>query len=400
MLCVYAEEADFTSANVVFTLLNGTAGGQETKLTRREADLLAAIRDADQLEYTIQDMQKLTGGSYSGIYKTLKGYESRGKNYTGLLEKCPALSFTDRTITTLGEDGNTVRRRTEAYAWDRELYRQWNGGSACWLDPDRGNKPHDDRDNGNNSSFAALPHVSCTFPAPAAHENDASGAPGSCNSMIIHNNFVQGSAHLLQSENYGDTRRPDPEDPHTLHNPEKAANNDRKSRKCTGLEKEKIPAPGSRETHAATVQELPETAAKKHPLRSIRATNYKRLDIPEPKTVCFVCGKKGAWFVEKFTKDRRARPEDQQDARRLCRSCFAAAVKAEQGAAVPLPGTVDVSRMERVTADLGKCPVCGVAKVEWIDEESGVMLCGKCYAKEGKAGTGSFWQYKKSVHVM
>ena len=27
--------------------------------------------------------------------------------------------------------------------------------------------------------------------------------------------------------------------------------------------------------------------------------------------------------------------------------------------------------MERVTADLGKCPVCGVAKVEWIDEEDG-----------------------------
>ena len=135
--CVYADEADFTSANEVFTLLNGTAGGQESKMTRREADLLGAIREADQLEYTIQDLQRLTGSSYSGIYKSLKGYESRGKNYTGLLEKCPALSFTDRTVTTLGEDGNTVRRRTEAYAWDRELYRQWNGGGACWLDPAR-----------------------------------------------------------------------------------------------------------------------------------------------------------------------------------------------------------------------------------------------------------------------
>ena len=117
--CVYADKKDFAAANEVFSLLNGTAGGQESKMTRREAGLLAAIREADQPEYTIQDLQRLTGSSYSGIYKSLKGYESRGKNYTGLLEKCPALSFTDRTITTPGEDGNTVRRRTEAYAWDR-----------------------------------------------------------------------------------------------------------------------------------------------------------------------------------------------------------------------------------------------------------------------------------------
>jgi hypothetical protein len=41
--------------------------------------------------------------------------------------------------------------------------------------------------------------------------------------------------------------------------------------------------------------------------------------------------------------------------------------------------------MERVKADLGKCPVCGVAKVEWIDEEAGVMLCGRCYEREKAA---------------
>jgi hypothetical protein len=385
MLCVYADEADFSAANDVYTLLNGTAGGQETKLTRREADLLEALREADQIEYTVQDMQKLTGGAYSGIYKTLKGYESRGKNYTGLLEKCPAISFTDRTITSNGEDGNTVRRRTEAYAWDRELYRQWNGGSACWLDPDRGNNPHDDRDNGDNSSFAALLHVSCTFAADAANDKYGAGASGSCNTGKIHNNFVQGSGDLLQSENYGATHRSDPEETHTLHNPENAANKNRKTKKCPCSAKDKYPAPGFVEARAANMQKLMEPAANKHPLRSIRAKDYKKLDTPEPKTVCFVCGKKGAWFVEKFTKERRARKKEDQDARRLCRSCHAAAVKAEQGAAVLLPGTVDVSRMERVTADLGKCPVCGVAKVEWIDREAGVMLCGRCYARERHA---------------
>ena len=372
-MCVYADTADFTAANEVFTLLNGTAGGQETKLTRREAGLLDAIREEDQVEYSIQDLQKLTGWSYSGIYRSLKGYDSRGKNYTGLLEKCPALSFTDRTITTTGEDGNTVRRRTEAYAWDRELYRQWNGGGACWLDPGP-----DDGDDTVTGSFAALQQVSSIFAAPAANENKAKSEPGSCNGELIDNNVVQGSGCLQQSGNYGAVCEPGDCAAQSLYSAANAANNDPNPQKSPGSAKEKYPAPGP---VAADTANVLKSAEKKHPLRSIRAQDYKKLDIPEPKTPCFICGKKGAWFVEKFTKERRARPKDQQDARRLCRSCYAAAVKAGQDAAVPLPGTVDVSRMERVTADLGKCPVCGVAKVEWIDREAGVMLCGRCYAK-------------------
>jgi hypothetical protein len=375
MLCVYADEADFAAANDVYTLLNGTAGGQETKLTRREAGLLDAIQEADQTEYSIQDLQRLTGASYSGIYRSLKGYISHGKNYTGLLEKCPAISFTDRTITSTGEDGNTVRRRAEAFAWDRELYRKWNGGGSCWLDPG----PDDDE--GDTGSFAVLQQVSINFPASAANEYNAPGAPGSGNGGLIDNNFVQGSGCLQQSGNYGGVCDPEHCSDQSPYSAANAANNDPKPQISTGSAKEKYPAPG---LVAAKTANMMKSAGKKHPLRSIRAKDYKKLDIPEPKTVCFVCGKKGAWFVEKLTRDRRARKKDEQDARRLCRSCYAAAVKAEQEASVSLPGTFDLSKMKRVTADLGKCPVCGVAKVEWIDEESGVMLCGRCYARERK----------------
>ena len=77
--CVYADEADFTSANEVFTLLNGTAGGQESKMTRREADLLGAIREADQLEYTIQDLQRLTGSSYFRYLQIPQGLRKQGE---------------------------------------------------------------------------------------------------------------------------------------------------------------------------------------------------------------------------------------------------------------------------------------------------------------------------------
>ena len=77
--CVYADEADFTSANEVFTLLNGTAGGQESKMTRREADLLGAIREADQLEYTIQDLQRLTGSSVLRYLQIPQGLRKQGE---------------------------------------------------------------------------------------------------------------------------------------------------------------------------------------------------------------------------------------------------------------------------------------------------------------------------------
>ena len=77
-LCVYASEADFAAANDVFTLLNGTAGGQESKMTKKESDLLALIHRSDRLEFTIQDLQELTGWPYINIYRALKGYDSRG----------------------------------------------------------------------------------------------------------------------------------------------------------------------------------------------------------------------------------------------------------------------------------------------------------------------------------
>lgn len=35
----------------------------------------------------------------------------------------------------------------------------------------------------------------------------------------------------------------------------------------------------------------------------------------------------------------------------------------------------------RVTADVGKCPVCGIARAVWLDREGGVNLCEHCYGR-------------------
>jgi hypothetical protein len=114
----------------------------------------------------------------------------------------------------------------------------------------------------------------------------------------------------------------------------------------------------------------------------IRARDYKLLDPPEPKTTCYYCGRKGSWYVEKLTAERKARPNDQQDSHRICKACYKEAVRAEQMASVPLPGTIEMSRFNRVIADVGKCSVCGIVKAVWLDREADVKLCEHCYGRE------------------
>jgi hypothetical protein len=380
-LCVYANEEDFTAANDVFTLLNGTAGGQESKMTKKESDLLAIIEKADLPEFTIQDLQRFTGGSYMAIYRMIKGYESRGKNYTGLLEKCPALSFTDRTVTMNEDEGVSVRRRTEAFTWSREIYRQWVNGGACWLDRD----PNGGSDDDAHGSFTALQHVYSSFTATAVKQNEKPGAPGSAKDDDYQRNSVQENGDLQQYRNYGGDNSSGKSIDHCLHDSENAVN---KNRSLTGAAQKQYPvppaAPISYSTCCKDAEMSPDPgppAVNKDSPRHVRACDYKKLEIPEPRTPCWSCGRKGSWYVEKYTAERRARLKDQQVARRLCRSCYNEAVKEEQTASVPLPGTVEISRCARVTADIGKCSICKIAKAVWLDREAGVKLCEHCYGR-------------------
>jgi hypothetical protein len=55
------------------------------------------------------------------------------------------------------DEGVTVRRRTDAFAWDRELYRPWMIGGACWLDNDPKNGDDD------SGVFQQFQQVSAVF---------------------------------------------------------------------------------------------------------------------------------------------------------------------------------------------------------------------------------------------
>jgi hypothetical protein len=127
--CIVATEDDFQYAAMLFDLLHSVSGGQQTKLTKKESDLIGMIRSSKWHEFTISDLQKLTGLSNSVIRKLICGYSSHGSNYNGLLEKVPALSFFDRSMA----DGDYTRK-ARAYTWDASLYTAWVTGVSVWLD--------------------------------------------------------------------------------------------------------------------------------------------------------------------------------------------------------------------------------------------------------------------------
>ena len=135
--CITATRADFDGAARLYSLLNGSAGGQTTKLTKMESDLVGAISILHWIEFTIPMLQKATGLSNAVLHRLIHGYTSRGASYTGLLEKCPAIAYTDRTVVSEDEQtGYSTRRRTNAYTFDHELFRTWMAGGAVWLDDD------------------------------------------------------------------------------------------------------------------------------------------------------------------------------------------------------------------------------------------------------------------------
>nr|WP_319538802.1 hypothetical protein [uncultured Methanospirillum sp.] len=146
---VLATEEDFDQASRLFVELNGETGAQGNKLTKRESLLTHVLATSGVAEISVSQIQTITGWTCSTICKLLHGYQSYGKVYSGLLAKCPAVSFLDRTVTK-GDQGQTTMRHTRVYLWDPFLYDAWLKGGSVWLagdgtDPDQSD-PDDSSD--------------------------------------------------------------------------------------------------------------------------------------------------------------------------------------------------------------------------------------------------------------
>jgi hypothetical protein len=71
------------------------------------------------------------------------------------------------------------------------------------------------------------------------------------------------------------------------------------------------------------------------------------------------------------SKERRARPKDQQDAWRVVPLVLQRSDEGGAGGFGPAARDIRHTRCERVTAGVGKCSVCGLEKAVWIDSWAG-----------------------------
>ncbi|TAJ43872.1 hypothetical protein [Methanofollis fontis] len=143
---IRADRSDFETAARIYATINGESGGQETKLTKNEAAALETVAAMGWEQFTIRMLQSALGLSYHQTRRILHGYASRGMTYSGLLEKCPAVSYFDTTVTEDGP-GQVVRRREHLFSFDPVVYRRWAQCAAVWIDDE-----DDDRDDGPGPS--------------------------------------------------------------------------------------------------------------------------------------------------------------------------------------------------------------------------------------------------------
>jgi len=366
VISLIATMEDFQEATRIYALLNGTAGGQQTKLTKRESDLLEIIKGSQWPEFTIPMLQKATGFSNASLHRILHGYTSRGAMYSGILEKCPAIAYCDRTVVTDEEaSGLSMRRRTNAYTFDPDLYKSWCTGGAVWLD--------EDHDHHNNPTALQQFYSSPTANAEGFKDD------GDC---VICNNNNKNNLFSTQYE-VPFSKSPDTQYPGGDGIPASACVCDLKS--AVGHHTNSTLSPpipeGSPDCAGISLQQPlqhPEICCRNDQPARIKAKDYKPLDIPE-RTPCFACSAHWSLYVEKLTEERKGRED--QTARRICKTCYQGAKIRAQQEAVILPGIIDVSRLEPVKASVGRCTVCTLDAAAYIDRGSGTTLCEFCYQR-------------------
>ena len=349
---VVARPEDFTAAAKLYTAINSEAGGQETKLTKNEAAALATVARMGVEVFTVRQLQGALGLSYYQTRRLLNGYVSRGTPYSGLLEKCPAISLYDATVTEDGGCGTTVRRREQYFTFDAEVYRQWRGGTSVWLDDDRANGSNGSRLQQNGSSR-------CQQEIGQSGENSGNGGqdPDRDQPMYL---YVQ------QNERTESTSEATSDDKRGACVFRTAANEPVNSVHPVG---NAVPGPNAAALIGSSCCQRAATAATINPADYIPLPAAK----DEP---CHVCGKRPTSSV------RRGGGEY------LCYDCLK---KAKRSKAQPLPGVLDHRTFERTKVDLGRCDVCKELKAVYRSRETRTSICDQCYARlvrewNGRAG--------------
>ena len=364
---IEATEADFDAAAGLFTNLHTTGGSLTAKFDRNEQLVLGLASHYRAEQFTLHDVQRWTGWNYHRSRRTLLGYESRGVRYPALLDKTPALSLEDQTVSTTDAEGRDVKRRALVFTFNEEAYRRAQFAGQVWLTP--------------------AEVVVCSKDGPAA--NGAANDHGT-----IPDEQYENGADIEEIDRVVCSTSENTGEEIPVCTPP-AANDETKPA-------ETAPISGPPAERALRLFAADDDAAAHVANNEIDPHAFVPTDGPEWEA-CAVCGRKPSLYREKWfygLTERRRHLAEIADAseeqarfaplpapapfewkpRWLCARCYASAVEREQARIAPLPGTVDLATMERITASVGRCTLCGLAPATWASD--GVRLCEACYGRE------------------
>jgi len=388
MVQILATEDDFSAAQRLYMALNSSSGSLESKLTRKEATLVDAIRSHGTGEVTIPDLQHITDWSFSVIYKMMHGSSSRGREYSGLLEKCPAVSVCDRTLV-VDESGTTsAHRRSKAYSWDERIYESWCFEGGCWLDKDDGDSP-DHFDDQGDCGIAERCGSSAERAAMKSGSHCGSDQELNNNNIILctycgkrENTQDDDCDQNCDYDSVTETRCAATSDLDHESEPEKSS--DRKNEAynhCPDLRND------AAEPHieprsvsgAATPGNIISGSWK------VRSSDFCEIDKGFGPGPCDCCGSEWVQYQERMTHERLSAPPRMN--RKICRSCYEHARLEEAASVSSLPGVIEAGSMTRLTSDIERCQVCDTFRATWHDPGSRTAVCDSCRSRILREGS-------------
>ncbi len=212
-LAITATEEDFRYAAGLFAALHATGGSLSAKFDRNESLVLGLAVKNGVDQFSIADVQQWTGWSYQKVRRLLIGYMNRGARHPGLLDRSPALSVTDQTVTVPTEDGRDVRRRARVFTFDVAVHRRSTTAGDVWLAPE--------------AATALMINIGSLIDTGAEHQDGESGGSGTANGescadidLLIdsRHDHIQGDppTHAGTAETAGPAPAPARMDPHVF----------------------------------------------------------------------------------------------------------------------------------------------------------------------------------------
>jgi len=390
---VIASEEDFICASQIYQALNSVSGGQSTKLTKTEAWLIDLIRNTGRSEFTMKELVDLSGSSYESIRKLIRG-KGQNSSYHGLLEKCPAITYLNRTdVTDNGSKSQLV------YVWNDVLYRVWSSGGGCWLSGD-GNG------NGNGDGNGTQ-----NYPKHTYHDDSPSGSKAGTPDLIT---GATGECQKPSGEKFSPPNEEQNEEYSKNNKNNNYLENDRRKNPSAENTHDPLYTPLSPPGSFLRSDEKVDTKAILDPFRESEEKSYGEKISPvfsdqpvfSPDTpvtplvidpddygpingvwggTCAVCGGKWVQYTEKFSQKMKA---EDRFSHKICQKCYDRAVLRKSKTFTALPGLLHTAHMVRAHTDIGRCEVCNTGPAVWIDPDTKQKICQVCYSREQEKAEG------------